>query len=121
MLSKAKMVKIASKLYTGKCTIIEQEKFITENKSTSFREKIIVQDEPCRVSFSSKQTAKEGDSSVHYTSQEVKLFINPDIKINEGSKVIVTQNGDTYEYKQSGKIAKYTGHQEVMLISEDWV
>ncbi len=48
-------------------------------------------------------------------SQTIKLFINPDVVIAPGSKITVTQSGETEVFKASGKPAKYDTHQEVIL------
>jgi hypothetical protein len=48
-------------------------------------------------------------------SQFTILFIRPDLEINPGSIIEVTQNGRTTKYKRSGKPAVYTYHQEIRL------
>ena len=48
-------------------------------------------------------------------TQIVKLIISPDVNINPGSKIIVTNNGKITEYKNSGVPATYSNHQEIML------
>ena len=50
-----------------------------------------------------------------------KLFISPEVEIKPGSKIVVTQNGVTTEFSNSGKPAIYTNHQEIMLkLFEDY-
>lgn len=115
MLQKVKMVDIAPLLYTGVCNIIEREKYLKENKSTDFREVTVAENIPCRVSYSSKNSAKNTEDGAYSTTQTVKLFINNSIEIKTGSKIIVTQNNNTIEYSASGESAAYSGHQEIVL------
>lgn len=129
------MVDVASKLYGSVCTIIENEKYISDNGATNFRRKVVVENEPCRLSYSSFSYGKNGDNGIYYSSKEsknsgnmaysslqvIKLFIRPDIKIKNGSRVIVEQNGIKEEFINSGKPAVYSGHQEVMLmLKSEW-
>lgn len=119
MLQNINMRNIVKSLYDGRCTIIEVEKY-TENKTTKFRDIIITEDEPCRISHYTKKKSENSDMSYN-SEQSVKLFISPDITIKEGSKISVTQNNVTKQYRNSGTPAVYSGHQEIMLILEDWV
>lgn len=73
----------------------------------------VLVDQPCRLSFSSSPSATNGD--VAEINQTVKLFFSPEIKVKEGSKITVTQNGVTTAYKQSGTPAHYPTHQEILL------
>ena len=53
--------------------------------------------------------------------QTTTLFISPDVVIEPGSKIVVTQNGKTVAYKQSGEPALYNTHQEIILeLFERW-
>jgi hypothetical protein len=74
---------------------------------------VVIENQPCRLSFSSNPSATDGD--IAEINQTVKLFFAPEIKVKEGSKIIVTQNGVTTEYKQSGTPAVYSCHQEIFL------
>ena len=47
--------------------------------------------------------------------QTIKIFLAPEIRVQAGSKLTVTQNGVTTEYKSSGEPALYQTHQEIML------
>ena len=47
--------------------------------------------------------------------QIAKVFLAPEIKVKPGSKLSVTQNGVTTEYKSSGEPAFYSTHQEIVL------
>lgn len=123
MLSENEVVNIKNaieKLYNGTCNIFESQKVVKENKSTGFEEVKILEDQPCRLSFktitNSKQTNLEAE-----TKQIIKLFISSEIAVKSGSKIEVTQNGKTEIYKNSGKPAIYSTHQEIILeIFQGW-
>ena len=102
-------------LWTGRCTILEHEN-ITDPATfqTSQREVIVVENEPCRVSFASEAVTNPS-SGVAEMSQFTTLFVRPDLEINSGSIIEVTQNGRTTKYKRSGTPAVYTNHQEIRL------
>ena len=107
--------KAIESLYHGKCTVVQRKSFFDEaTKQTKLKDVNIVSDEPCKLSFAStRPTVQEtGASSV---SQGVKLFLAPEINIPPGCKIIVTQNGKTTTYQQSGETAIYTNHQEIKL------
>lgn len=88
-------------------------------KITSFKESIVVENEPCRLSYKTLSTT--GTGQVSAVIQEVKLFISPEIDIRPGSKLTVTKNGMAEDYERSGKPAIYDTHQEVVLKAwEGW-
>lgn len=110
---------IPNLVYEGLATI---EEFHTEKdpKTKLTRpnvSEIVIENEPCRVSKSS-QPISESDGLPSAT-QNVKLFIRPDIEIKAGSKITVTQHGETREYGLSGIPAKYCCHQEINLVKWD--
>lgn len=106
--------KAVESLYDGKCTIIEHQKVKKENKSTGFSDITVVKDQPCRLSFSTVKNAEQGETAANLI-QVTKLFITPEIKVKPGSKLIITQDGVTTEYKNSGQPAIYKTHQEIVL------
>lgn len=108
-------------LWTGRCTVWEYEEVIDPNTfQTSQREVIAVEDEPCRISFSSEATTNP-TTGVAEMSQFTTLFIRPDLEIDPGSIIEVTQNGKTTKYHRSGVPAIYTNHQEIRLtLYEDY-
>jgi hypothetical protein len=99
--------------YTGTFTVTEHTKFIKSNRTTGFCDEVVLMNQPCRLSFSSSPSVSNGD--VPKINQTVKLFFAPDITIKEGSKITVTQNGVTTDYKQSGTPAVYDTHKEILL------
>lgn len=116
MLSKNAVVKVRKaleKAYVGTFTVTEHTKIIKPNKTTGFVDVDVLSEQPCRLSFSSIPSATDG--SVAEITQTVKLFFAPEITVKEGSKITVTQNGVTTEYKQSGTTAVYDTHKEINL------
>lgn len=105
-------------LYKGRCKITEIRKAVNPvTKRVTFTDVVTVENEPCRLSFSSVANAVQG-SEVANVVQVVKLFIRPELTILAGSKIDVTQNGVTSKYVASGKPAVYSNHQEIVLTVE---
>lgn len=118
MLSKAQMVKARKtleSLYDGTCSVTEYQKVKKENKVTGFGEVVVLEGQPCRLSFGSTATTSPTDNGVSSVTQTVKVFLAPEIKVKPGSKLTITQNGVTTDYKNSGQAAVYSTHQEIDL------
>jgi hypothetical protein len=116
VLPKNAVVKVRKALeqgYDGIFTVTEHKKVTKPNHTTGFVDEVVIVDQPCRLSFSSSPSAKDGN--VAEINQTVKLFFAPEIKVKEGSKITVTQHGVTTDYKQSGTPAVYSTHQEIIL------
>lgn len=104
-----------SALWTGKCTVYEfQDVTDPFTHQTVQKEIPIIEDEPCRLSYRQEQ-ATNIQSGAAVVSQSIKLFIRPDLKINPGSVIEITQHGVTCKYKGSGQPAVYCNHQEIIL------
>ena len=106
--------KALESMYDGRCNIIEYQKVKRENKSTGFQEVTVHRDIPCRRSYNAVSSANPSDMASAVT-QGIKLFLAPEIPVKSGSKIVVTQNGTTTEYKSSGEPAIHTAHQEIAL------
>ena len=118
MLSKTKVVKARKaieSLYNGTCTITEHTKVKKENKSTGFVESMVLENQPCRISFSTINSTSSTETGASALVQVVKLFIAPEVKVKPGSKISVTQNNVVTEYQNSGEPAFYSTHQEIIL------
>ena len=117
MLSKTKLVKsrkAVETLYDGVCTITEYQKVKKENKSTGFSERVTYQDIPCRMSYKSVNPTNQ-TTTAGIVTQSIVVYLSPDVLVNPGSKITITQNNVTTEYKSSGKPAVYSSHQEVSV------
>lgn len=102
-------------LYIGSCTLKAWEE-ITDpiSKIKTHKEVIKLENQPCKLSYE-KQTSATNTIGPAVISQTIKLFIAPEIIIEPGSKIIVTQHGKTTEFSKSGEPAVYTNHQEITL------
>ncbi|MDE6055374.1 MAG: hypothetical protein K2G55_16815 [Lachnospiraceae bacterium] len=106
---------VLEQTYGGLCTIIEYHDVINEKTKLSNEEEVVVvKDRPCKLSYEKLDAAAQTETAAS-VSQGIKLFIAPEISVNSGSKVIVTQDGVTNEYSASGEPATYCTHQEIML------
>lgn len=118
---KDKLTKAVSRLWTGRCDVVEYAE-VTDEKThiTNMQEVTTLKDIPCRISFETIKEAQQTEAPAK-GEQIIKLFVGSDINIPEGSKIIVTQNGVTGEYKASGIPAVYTAHQEILLeVFKEW-
>lgn len=100
--------------YIGTCTITEYQSYKKENKSTGHQEVIILENQPCKLSFSSITNSSKTETAAMVV-QTAKVLIAPEIQIKPGSKLTITQNGVTTEYKNSGEPALFNTHQEIVL------
>lgn len=117
MLQKIKMVKVRNaveSLYDGRCTITEYQKVNKENKSTALNEIVVLENQPCRMSFGTVNPTNQTDTA-SVVAQTITVYLSPDVIVKPGSKLTITQNGVTNEYKCSGKPAVYSSHQEISL------
>lgn len=124
MLSQNKVVKARKaieKMYVHTCTIVIKDKVKQKDYSTKLVDKVLIEDQPCRISFSNIYTVNESSHS-GLKQQTIKLFIAPEVNIKEGSKIIVNHDGIESLFSKSGVPAVYPTHQEINLeIFKDWV
>ena len=119
MLSQNQVVKVRKAfetMYDSICTVVVHEEYEKENGSTGFREVAVLENEPCHLKYSTISDATQGDA-VTTVSQEIRLFVTPDVEIKAGSKITV----NSVNYTHSGVVAKYATHQEIVLrLWEKW-
>lgn len=107
--------KAIESLYRGRCTVYEYQSVKDPvTKITGHQEVAVLTDQPCRLSYKTISSTSPADGAAAVT-QEIKLFIAPELNIKPGSKITVTQNGRTADYQSSGQPAVYTNHQEIVL------
>lgn len=101
--------------YEGICTVY-QYKSVKDpvTKLTREEEIAIIENQPCKLSFEKLNAAVQTETAAA-VAQGLKLFLAPELRIEAGSKIAVTQNGVTGEYIASGEPAVYPTHQEIML------
>lgn len=107
--------------YEGLCTIyeyIEIEDPDTGETIVSPEPVPIHENIPCKLSKKTISAADDGEvaNTIKY---EPVLFINPDIEIKAGSKIVITQHGVTRQFKRSGEPFVYETHQEIVLQRTD--
>lgn len=123
MLSAAALVRAQKALergYIGRMTVYEYAQTTDPlTHVTGATENAVLTDAPCRLSFSSSPAAAgEGAAELRQT---VKVFYSPETEIRPGSKLIITQNGETVTYWHSGQEAVYATHREAVLeLTERW-
>lgn len=102
-------------LWIGKCTIYEYMD-VTDPFTYQTTQKLtpVLENEPCRLSYNHEQSTNM-KSGAAVVSQSITLFIRPDLVVNPGSVIEVTQHGYTERYKGSGKPAVYSNHQQIIL------
>lgn len=106
--------------YDGRCTITEHQKITKANKSTGFEDVSVLENQPCRLSFSSINSTTAGEAAATKI-QVTKVFLSPSIQVKAGSKLTITQNGVTTDYMNSGVPAVYDSHQEIIVnLFEGW-
>ena len=119
MLSNNQVVKVRKafeEMYDSKCTVTVQQEYEKENGATGFGPVVILEDEPCKIQFSTVSSASPDDAVAHVV-QEIRLFISPDVEISSGSEIV----SNSTKYELSGVAAKYDTHQEIMLkLADGW-
>lgn len=86
----------------------------SRSKLTKTESVVVLEDQPCRLSFETLRAAVQTDTAAAVT-QITKLFVSPDVVIRPGSKITVTQDNVTTDYTRSGVPAVYPTHQEIVL------
>lgn len=123
MLSKAQLVNIrgaVEELYTCRCSVYEREEYKDEAGITRHREISVLQNVPCRISYSTgmlfnKLNSGKEDIDAVRNKQYVKIFTAPDILIRPGSKIAVTNEKGEHVYYHSGERAEYMSHNEILV------
>lgn len=121
MFPKTKMVEVRKaieSMYDCTCDVYEYTNMTnTITKKTTQEEIMVIQRQPCRLSTQTISQAMEGGVSA--IVKVTKLFLSPEITINEGSKIVVTKNGAEEIYRNSGIPGRFTNHQEIILEAYD--
>ena len=106
-------------MYEGLCSVTEMQS--VKNPTTGIVKQtpvVVLAGQPCRLSHKSAETTTVANG-VAVQNRTIKLFVSPDVEIKPGSKITITQNGLTADYKRSGLPAVYESHQEINLIIFD--
>lgn len=107
--------KVQESQYSGMMTVTESHHVRDEvTKLTEQKDVVVFENQPCKLSFETSKSAQQTESAAGIT-QIIKLFLAPETTVKPGSKVTVTQDGMTADYKCSGVPAVYPTHQEIIL------
>jgi len=108
----------AESLYYGRCTIVEFGK-VKVGAETRLEPKVVEKDIACRLSgrtYNGTGSRGKGfwDNGMTMNVDYVqRLFLNPDVEIKLGSRIIVEQDGVVHEFEQCAEPARYKTHQSV--------
>lgn len=105
--------KHVERLYTDICDIWEYTQTVDGSGITCFDELQVQQQLPCRLNYYTSTSTGEGKAAS--VSQDILLFLSPDIIVKPGSKLVVNKSGIVTVYKNSGEPAIYETHQEIRL------
>jgi hypothetical protein len=106
--------KALSSLWKDSCSVIERQEAEKPNGSTGFVEVAAIENQPCKLSFSTLQATGQNDNDAPI-AQTARLFLDNAIQIRAGSKIVVRHCGRVLEFAQSGEPGVFTAHQEIVL------
>lgn len=110
--------KALERLWKDRCTVYHRVKVKDPiSKLTDSKEMPLLQDQPCKLSF--ETVTSTGGDSVATVTQNVKLFLSPDVNIPAGCKIVVKRFNDLereFTYSKSGEAGVFTNHQEIQLV-----
>ena len=103
-------------LWLDMCTIYEYQPVKRENRPTIHEEVAIIVDEPCKLSFAGLSSVNQTDAGAEIV-QTAKLFIDEELNIKAGSKIVIKRKDKEFIYGCSGEAGIFTNHQEIALKS----
>lgn len=117
MLSQIQMVRFRKqieKLYDSVCAVVVAQEQILDNGVSTFVDKIILENQPCRISQQSI-TQANNNGAVTEADKVISLYIAPEVDVPAGSKILVTYNNITDEYRRTGFPSRYDAYQKIQL------
>ena len=102
-------------LWKDTFSVIEYQQVKKPNGSTGFTEVMVLDGEPCKLSFSNLREVNQNDANAVIV-QSTKLFFENRIEVKSGSKIIVKREGRTFEFSQSGEPGIFFSHTEITLV-----
>lgn len=103
------------RLWTDRMTVTEYREVPKPNGSTGFEEVVVLEDVPCKLSFSTLQAVNQNDANATLV-QVAKVFCDSALQIRAGSKLTVLHRGQVSEFSRSGEPGRFTVHQELVLL-----
>lgn len=109
--------KALAKLWHDRCTIIQRQKATDGfSKLTDFQERVLLADEPCKLSFEKITENIVNDAAAK--TQNVKLFLSASVQVPAGCKILVRRPNEQereFVFAASGEPAVFGSHQEIYL------
>jgi hypothetical protein len=110
--------KALASFWKDRLTATEQREITKPNGATGFEEVAILENQPCKLSFSTLAATNQQDMTAAVV-QTAKLFCGKALRIAPGSKITVTRGGNAFEFGQSGLPGVFEFHQEIGLVPWD--
>lgn len=115
--------KAIERQYNATCSVyVYQDIFDADTKQTKRERVLLVENQPCRLSYQTQAFASLVSSQtdgVPSSYQGTKVFLAPELDIPENSEIDVLWFGRTLEFKRSSVPVIHTNHQEVMVEVRD--
>lgn len=112
---KERVTKALEWLFTDTATVYCRQKVRNaETGITSTEDTVLYANIPCRLSYKTGKAANDGKSA-DGLSQQIRLFVAPDINIPAGAVIAVVRQGIETRYKNSGEPVIYATHREINL------
>lgn len=111
--------RLIERLYEDKCTIYRYQNVTDPDTYETVQKPVpVYEDQPCRISQRALATnnQSEAQNTIQY---ETKLFIAPEIKIEQGDLLTVTRGSETRKF-EAGEPFPYPSHQEVSIQRKEW-
>jgi hypothetical protein len=102
------------KLWKDTLTVAEYQEVTKPNMSTGFAEVNVLENEPCKLSFSTLDTVNQNYADA-VIIQSTKLFCDNALTIKAGSKITIQHAGRSFEFSKSGEAGVFSSHQEIEL------
>ena len=106
------------RLWKDSMTVTVKQSYKKQDKSTDFQDVVIIEDKPCKISFSDNiafNLLTDSDGVASPLQKTIKLFCSAEWDIPAGSKIAITHKGKTENYTHSSKPSIFTDHQEILL------
>lgn len=100
-------------LHTGTATVYGITYSTGEHGAEVAEEAPVFEDIPCRLSYDRKVSNDE--DTYGRIIQDITMFCDPSYTIAPGSRIVITQNGVSREYRSASQAAVYESHQEIEL------
>lgn len=108
------VLKAVESLYDATANVFESVESVDEYGTTSTKESLVYEGIACRISHRTSNTTVKSDS-IDTQKYDAILYCSPTYAIKSGSRITVTSEGKTYEFKNAGEPLLYRHHQEIPL------